>query len=571
MSLRCLLQSCFDYFGAHTAPERYEHEIDRAKQRLLFPFVLLPAGIYVGHMVGSTTKGYFGLFSLIPMLYGVLSLVYLFYLRRNPTKGALPQYLFILCDPIVTIAAIAYEPGAFAWLAVFLLVVVTRTGLRFGTRTLILSWCSATVGAVTLLGITVNEAVWISSKDTYMVLASTLLLGIPLFLPAIKIQNRAHVMWLRSVKVEAMAENLAARSEFLSKISHELRSPLQSILSVMDLIELRGDKPLEPCLMRRMRRAASGLSRQMNDLLTLARGEAGSLTISPEVTDWATCFDEIVAGAKEAATNKGLELVFVPPESSARVVMDGLRVTQIAENLISNALKYTEEGTITVRMSPYDAVRGEVCFAVEDTGVGIDSADVKAIFTTYERAGSTRHARESSGVGLAVVQTLLTYLGGTISVQSELARGSTFSVSIPALPAVNGHSASSGQRVLVVDDREDVLTGLAAVISELGFVTDVAASVGVASNLLAVHKYDSILFDLQMPLKSGEELASDIRRTAGPNQHGQFIAMTASDDESAGRSWPFNAFARKPLSARKLKSLLSGRSQIQAPTSGSRS
>ncbi|MBK6616068.1 hybrid sensor histidine kinase/response regulator [Ottowia sp.] len=566
-----MLQSFYDYFGAHTAPERYEHEIDRARQRLLFPFVLLPAGIYVGHIVGSTAKGYFGLYSLIPMFYGVLSLVYLAYLRRNPTKGALPQYLFILCDPIMTVAAIAYEPGAFAWLAVFLLVVVTRTGLRYGMRTLILSWCSAAIGAVALLGITVNEAVWISSKDTYMVLASTLLLGIPLFLPAIKIQNKAHEMWRRSVKVEAMAENLAARSEFLSKVSHELRSPLQSILSVMDLIELRGDKPLEPSLIRRMRRAASGLSRQMNDLLTLARGEAGSLTISPEVTDWATCFDEIVAGAKEIATSKGLRLVFVPPENSTRVVMDGLRVTQIAENLISNALKYTEDGTITVRMSSFDEILGEVRFAVEDTGVGIDKADVKDIFTTYERAGSTRYAKESSGVGLAVVQTLLTYLGGSITVQSELAKGSTFSVSIPALQAAEDDCDQSGQRVLVVDDREDVLTGLAAVISELGFVTDVAASVGVASNLLAVHKYDIVLFDLQMPLKSGAELASDIRRTAGPNQHGQFIAMTASDDESAGRRWPFNAFARKPLSAGKLKSLLRARNQIQAQTSEQRS
>lgn len=561
---RWTLQSIYDYFGAHNAAERFEHEVDRARQRVVFPFALLPFGIFVGRSLGLTDKGYFGTFVLIPMCYGLLSLAFLMYLRKRPTGGVGIQYLFLLCDPIVTLAAIAYEPHAFSWLAVLLLVVVTRTGVRYGMRALMLSWGSAIIGAMVLMVLTVDHEAWVTSKDTYLVVASTLFLGVPLFIPVIRIQSKARELDLERVKVQAMSDHLTARSQFLSRVSHELRSPLQAILSALDVMSMRQGKPLEPALMRRMERAAGGLNAQLNDLLTLARGEAGSLKLVPVKLDWSRLFEDVTEGLREAAEAKGLELELVAPEEADLVVVDGLRVCQIAENLLSNAVKYTEFGSIAISIEKFDEARGLLKFHVRDTGAGIAPEDVESIFAPYERAGAKGYGKESAGVGLSVVKTLLTYLGGTIEVRSKVGKGSTFTVTIPAVRP-DGETGA-GKRVLIIDDREDVLVSLAGVVVELGYETDTASSAGEASNRLSQRAYDVVFFDLQMPLKTGGELASDIRRTPGPNQNTRFIAMTASEDEMTGRGWPFDAFARKPLSVATLKRLLSDQSPAQVTT-----
>ena len=157
-------------------------------------------------------------------------------------------------------------------------------------------------------------------------------------------------------------------------------------------------------------------------------------------------------------------------------------------------------------------------------------------------------------------------MGGRVIVASVLGGGSTFTVEVAAARAVQAVATTQQRRVLNVDDREDVLAGLGELVQEMGFETDRALTAGAASNLLAARTYDTLLFDLQMPVTSGAELARDTRRGDGPNHAARFISMTAGEKTDEGRAWPFDQFVRKPISVRTLKCLLDARTSRPAPT-----
>ena len=561
--MRGLLQSLFEFFAAHRVPNRAEHERQRGFQRAALGLLIVPLGLWIGQRLGETEQPVLSLIPLITICYSLASVGYLALLRVRPHGGIAAQYLFLILDPPITVLMIVYEPKVFGWLSVLLLVIVARCGFRFGMRVFALEWACATASVAVAL-LTTGFLNLHGATATFI--AACLGLGVPLFIPLIRMQHRSRELDLRQVKLETMAQSVAAKSEFLSKVSHELRSPLQSILSTLDLFELRYDKPDELALVRRVRRAANGLSTQLGDLLTLARSEAGNLPLRPQRVDVATVFAGLVELAKDAAENKGLLLKLEVPLGGVDVLIDEVRLSQVVENLLTNAIKYTDVGEVTLRLLPFDSANAMVRFAVQDTGAGISAQDLPLIFAPYERARARAYSRESAGVGLAVVQTLLAHMGGRVTVASVLGEGSTFTVEVAAARAVQAAATTQQRRVLIVDDREDVLAGLGELVEEMGFETDRALTAGAASNLLAARTYDTVLFDLQMPVTSGAELARDTRRGDGPNHAARFISMTAGEKTDEGRAWPFDQFVRKPISVRTLKRLLDVRTPTPAPT-----
>lgn len=561
--MRGLLQSLFDFLAAHRVPNRAEHERQRGFQRAALGLLIVPLGLWIGQELGATAQPVLSLIPLITICYSLASVGYLVLLRVRPHGGVAVQYLFLILDPPITVLMIVYEPKVFGWLSVLLLVIVARCGFRFGMRVFALEWACATASVAVALSTTGFLNL---HGATATFIAACLGLGVPLFIPLIRMQHRSRELDLRQVKLETMAQSVAAKSEFLSKVSHELRSPLQAILSTLDLFELRYDKPDELALVRRVRRAANGLSTQLGDLLTLARSEAGNLPLRPQRVDVATVFAGLVELAKDAAENKGLQLKLEVPQGGVDVLIDEVRLSQVVENLLTNAIKYTDVGEVTLRLLPFDSASAMVRFAVQDTGAGISTQDLPLIFAPYERARARAYSRESAGVGLAVVQTLLAHMGGRVTVASVLGGGSTFTVEVAAARAVQAVATTQQRRVLIVDDREDVLAGLGELVEEMGFETDRALTAGAASNLLAARTYDTVLFDLQMPVTSGAELARDTRRGDGPNHAARFISMTAGEKTDEGRAWPFDQFVRKPISVRTLKRLLDAQSPTPAPT-----
>ena len=363
-------------------------------------------------------------------------------------------------------------------------------------------------------------------------------------------------------RVGAMHEVVSARSAFLAKVSHELRSPLQSIVSALDVFEMRhGHGVVEDDeLIGRMRRSSMLLNTQLRDLLTLARGEAGRLEIHPEPFEACALVEGVALAARESAREKSLDLRVELPLEAVFVVADGARIDQLLTNLVVNSVRYTHAGRILVTLHPYDTTTKRLHFTVADTGPGIPAAMLPSLFEPDKLVSGTERKGEGSGIGLAVVRTLVDHLGGSVAVQSREGVGTTFGVEIPAelidAEATATQPSSDTGRVLIVDDRDDVLTGLISVLHQLGYECDRASTLAVAANLLAARRYDAVLLDIQMPVKSGAELAAETRRGNGPNRETRLLGMSAAEVAAKYVDGPFDACLAKPIDRNALISAL---------------
>jgi signal transduction histidine kinase len=365
---------------------------------------------------------------------------------------------------------------------------------------------------------------------------------------------------------QAMQEAVQAKMQFLGMVSHELRSPLQSIQSALDVLELRGAQANHAKLVPQISRAADALNAQLRDLLTLARGEAGKLEIKPESFDAAELVTGVAEAIRPAAQVKGLALNVQVAPGAVRVVTDPARIGQVLTNLIENAVKYTASGSVDVVLHTIDAAEPRLAISVRDTGPGIPQEFLPKIFAPYRRFGSLGGA-EGYGIGLAVVNTVVEHLGGKVGVVSREGEGTTFTVSIPvAVPeqAPKAPTKETARHVLVVDDRSDVRDALVDVISELGIECDEADSAAAGANLLATRVYDAVLIDLDMPVKRGVELASETRR-GGLNSDGYFIAISAAEGRAEGSAWPFDAFLQKPIDRQALVQAIGRRDLGSSP------
>ena len=239
---------------------------------------------------------------------------------------------------------------------------------------------------------------------------------------------------------------------------------------------------------------------------------------------------------------------------------DGARIDQVLTNLVSNSVRYTSSGRVCLTLHPYETPAARLHFTVADTGPGIPAELLPTLLEPDKLVAGSARRGEGSGIGLAVVRTLVDLLGGTVSVSSQENKGTAFDVYIPA-EAIDAEAPSadaSGEvgRVLIVDDRDDVLTALTSVANGLGFECDRAASAPLAANLLAARRYDAVLIDIQMPGKSGADLAAETRARAGPNRKTRLLGMSAAEGTACSPDGPFDACLVKPIDRNALASAL---------------
>jgi signal transduction histidine kinase/CheY-like chemotaxis protein len=423
-----------------------------------------------------------------------------------------------------------------------------------------LEWCITVVSAIVLLPL---NPFWREQSELSLSLALTLLF-VPLFFPTlIRRVHQVRLIEEERARLRAMHEVIDARSAFLAKVSHELRSPLQSIVSALDVFEMRHGHGIagDDELIARMRRSSMLLNTQLRDLLTLARGQAGHLEMHPEPLEAASLVEGVVLAARDAAAEKGLTIRVELPAEAIFAVADGSRIDQVLTNLVMNSIRYTDSGGVRVTLHPYQAGTKRIRFTVADTGPGIAPDRLPTLLDPDRLAASTDRKGEGSGIGLAVVRTLVEHLGGEVSVQSQLGHGTTFDVGIPAELIDAESTRARGQhpgagRVLIVDDNPEVLTGLTSVINELGYDCDRASTSEVAANLLAARRYAAVLLDIQMPQTSGAEIAEEIRRGQGPNRETRLLGMSAAEVTARYANGPFDACLAKPIDRNALISAL---------------
>ena len=248
-------------------------------------------------------------------------------------------------------------------------------------------------------------------------------------------------------ELDAQAEQLRRatelKSQFLAYMSHEFRTPISSILSITRLLTDRIDGPLTPEQEKQVHfieSTATEFSEIVNDLLDLAKIEAGRVDVSPEWFEMVDLFSALRGMFKPGLINPDTTLIFEEPVDIGRIYTDDRKLSQILRNFISNALKFTLQGEVRVR-----AVRQDdqfVRFSVSDTGIGIAAEHHGALFDDYSQVDSPIQKRlRGTGLGLSLSKHLATLLGGTVDVTSALGEGSVFSITVPAVLPVTHTNA----------------------------------------------------------------------------------------------------------------------------------
>ena len=546
------------YFGAGKIPGRWAQERRRAISRSVVAIsvsALWAAEILSGHENSSP------LWAVgVPIMLALVSWAYGHFLCGSSLKGPALLYAFVIADPVALVGVLSQTPQIAALLNPFLLTVIVASGIRYGVRAMYLGWTATLIALlVVFLG---NE--WLTDYDLTSSFALMLAL-VPLYFSSmVREIHNARAVEAERARLDAINEVATARNAFLAKVSHELRSPLQGILSALDVFELRhrraNDEDEE--LIGRMRRSSLLLNTQLRDLLTLAKGEAGRLEMHPEPFEALALVEAMADGARDLARAKGLELVVDLPADPLFVVADGARIDQVLTNLVNNSIRYTDFGQVRIALHSHDAASGCLRFVVADTGPGIPEAVLPTLFAPDKIMTGSARRGDGSGIGLAIVRTLIDHLGGKISVTSLHGRGTTFTLDIPAEPidAIGAAETEPGDpagRLLVVDDRDDVLDALVSLVDELGYECDRASSAAIGANLLATRAYDAVLLDIDMPIKSGDQLAAETRRGKGPNRDSRFIGMSAAEAD-AGVQRQFHSCIAKPIDRAALRQALVG-------------
>jgi CheY-like chemotaxis protein/two-component sensor histidine kinase len=307
----------------------------------------------------------------------------------------------------------------------------------------------------------------------------------------------------------------------------------------------------------------------INDLLDVTKAEAGKLTIEAHDFDVARVLDDVKALFEPGANKKGLALRFVLGDDVVTAVRgDSMRLGQVLNNLVSNAVKFTESGEVLVRvMSP---TLHTLTFEVRDSGPGIEPSLLARLFTPFEQGdGSTNRRFGGTGLGLALAQQLVTLMGGTITVDSMAGHGARFTFTLtfeparrapPATTPPSGpHAKDTGRLVLVVDDNPINLAVAAQLVEKAGFRAHTAASGVEALEALAAHDFVLVLMDCHMPEMDGFTATERIRSMPPPVAQVPVVALTAStlpEDLEACRRSGMNEVLTKPVSLATLASVL---------------
>jgi len=326
---------------------------------------------------------------------------------------------------------------------------------------------------------------------------------------------------LKRAREEAERASLS-KSEFLANMSHEIRTPLNGVVGVADMLALAGLPDRETKMVELIRSSGQSLERLLSDVLDLARVEAGQLTIEHAPFHAGELVRAVAALCRLRADEKGLELrADVAPELESWFLGDAVRVRQILTNLTSNAVKFTERGSVILKAEA--PAPGRLRFTVIDTGVGFSLAEKERLFARFQQAdGSITRRFGGSGLGLAISRQLAQLMNGVVDCESEPGRGSRFWFEGPFALAANPEVEAAGQsarlapdhplRILVVDDHATNQLVVRMMLEQFGMEVAVADDGAQAVEAAARGAFDAILMDMQMPVMGGLEATRLIRR-----------------------------------------------------------
>ncbi|KAJ3008282.1 hypothetical protein HKX48_008662 [Thoreauomyces humboldtii] len=345
---------------------------------------------------------------------------------------------------------------------------------------------------------------------------------------------------------------LKANTDFVASISHEIRTPLNGIIGMADLILSDTITEIHRPYMKLLKQSGKTLLSIVNELLDLSKLNAGKMSVETIDMDLRAIIQTVVDTTRVSLSDPLLQLLtHVDPNLPTLVRGDPTKIQQIVTNLVNNAIKFTKRGTVTIRVEVVDTKRSEVCvrLSVQDTGVGFSEEFRKNMFKDFcQEDASIARQYGGTGLGLAICQKLAVLMSGTISVESEKGKGTTFTVELPllrasaagALKADSSSSMSADEvvhangtiRVLVAEDNAVSQIIIERMLSRMGVACDVVGNGQEVLDKLAAGTYTMILMDCEMPVLDGFEATRHIR--ADPIHAAvPIIALTANAMEES--------------------------------------
>ncbi len=399
----------------------------------------------------------------------------------------------------------------------------------------------------------------------------------------IKLEETMEKLRLETIRAD---EANRAKSEFLANMSHEIRTPINAVIGMDEMIIREEEDEKIQGYARDIKGAAESLLSIINDILDISKVESGKMELVIADYDTSSLIHDTVNLITIKAKDKGLRMeTHIDGDTPSRLVGDDVRLRQILTNLLNNAVKYTDEGMVSLTLET--TVTGRVAlmhFEVADTGRGIRKEDIDRLFTEYERIGESqgRHI-EGTGLGINITQKLLALMGSTLEVKSEYGKGSVFSFDLEqdvkdTLPigdisqrfkeaqrkgkkdSYEVSFCAPDAKILVVDDNAMNIKVVKGLLRDTLINIDEAGGGQQALACVKKETYDLILLDHMMPDLDGIEVLKDMKAHGGyKNPHTPVIALTANAITGAKEEYErigFDGFLSKPIRYQRMEQML---------------
>jgi signal transduction histidine kinase/ActR/RegA family two-component response regulator len=469
-------------------------------------------------------------------------------------------------ETMVTLGMVT-EPDSYVHLAFAGQVVATEMGQYEGIWDGLLSaYCPVFASDGTIIGVAgvdITDSAMIAAGNYARSINRAMVIEIGIVLCAI-----VFLVFFYRRRAKGYESAYQAKTQFLSMMSHEIRTPMNAIIGISEI--LSSDPKLEPgprSYVADINSAATALLSIINDILDLSKLELGKMQLSPVNYKFKKLIDNTIAMARFLTSESNINLNL---ENSINYPLylfgDDVRLRQVLLNIIGNAIKFTKNGSVTVKVME---VGTKIVFEIIDTGIGIKKEDLPFLFQAFQQVdvAKNRHIR-GTGLGLSVSKYLIELMEGSIEVESEYGKGSLFRISIPKVEGIKPAPSKKPQtnlnfggqvKALVVDDNELNLTVASGLLRIHGIKSDKASSGKEALEMVSNNEYQMIFMDQMMPEMDGLETTANIRAMGGRLLNIPIIALTANAMAGAKETLiaaGMNDFLTKPIHRDELTAIL---------------